>query len=46
MEDMELLKAMLAQMNAKMDATPETMERQIDSLVSVMEAARKPTETK
>jgi hypothetical protein len=41
MEDMECLKAMLAEMNAKLDATQETMERQIDSLVSIMEAARK-----
>jgi hypothetical protein len=40
MEDMEFLKAMLAEMNAKMDATQETMERQIGSLVSKMEAAR------
>jgi cell division protein FtsX len=37
MEDMEFLKAMLAEMNA----TQETMERQISSLVSIMEAARK-----
>jgi hypothetical protein len=60
MEDMEFLKALLAEMNAEMDATQErwtpllkqckkgwmearmkeTMERQIGSLVSIMEADR------
>jgi hypothetical protein len=45
MDNMEFLKAMLAEMNAKMDVTleemKETMERQIGSLVSIMEGARK-----
>jgi hypothetical protein len=36
MENMELLKAMLAEMNT----TQETMERQIGSLISIMETAR------
>jgi hypothetical protein len=38
---MEFLKAMLTEMNTKMDATQETLDRQIGSLVSIMEAARK-----
>jgi hypothetical protein len=38
---MEFLKAMLAEMNAKLDATQEMMERQIGSLVSIMWATRK-----
>jgi hypothetical protein len=37
MEDMEFLKATPAEMNA----IKETMEKQIGSLVSIMEAARK-----
>jgi DNA relaxase NicK len=37
----QFLKAMLAEMNSKMDATQEIMERQIGSLVSIMEAIRK-----
>jgi hypothetical protein len=41
MEDMEFLRATLAEMNVKLDATQEAMERQIGSLVSIMEAARK-----
>jgi hypothetical protein len=32
---------MLAEMNAKIDATQETIERQIGSLVSIIEATRK-----
>jgi hypothetical protein len=49
MEDMEFLKAMLAEMNTKLDTTEERMdatikqmmERLIGSLVSIMEANRK-----
>jgi hypothetical protein len=52
MENMEFLKAMLAEMNAKINATQERMdannkatqemmERQIGSLDSIMEADRK-----
>jgi hypothetical protein len=44
MENMEFLKAMLAKMNAKMDANikemQEMLEKQIGSLVSIMEAPR------
>jgi hypothetical protein len=41
MENMEFLKAMLAEMNAKMGITQETTKRQIGSLVSITETTRK-----
>jgi polyhydroxyalkanoate synthesis regulator phasin len=45
MEDMEFLKAMLAEMNANtksnQEQMKETVERQVGSLVSKMEANRK-----
>jgi hypothetical protein len=41
MENIEFLEDMLPELNAKMDATRETMEKQIGSLVSIMKAARK-----
>jgi hypothetical protein len=45
MENMQFLKAMLTEMNAKIDtnttAVQERMDRQIGSLVCIMEADRK-----
>jgi hypothetical protein len=41
MENMEFLKAMLVEMNANTKAMQETMDRQLGSLVSNMDANRK-----
>jgi polyhydroxyalkanoate synthesis regulator phasin len=41
MEAMEFLKAMVAEMKAKMDASEETMERQMGLLFSIIEVSRK-----
>jgi hypothetical protein len=46
MENMEFLKAMLAEMNATKDKMQDTMERQRCSLVSLMEATRKTSRDK